>query len=105
MADFWRGFWTRETGTGQQVAQLHERYMMVIMMMMISSYAPIGSHFSIRNLRTRHAVVTNSLIAYQKLTQILINKNQDRKVHVLVVDIRISVSVTFVSIALFNKEM
>jgi len=24
--DFLRDFWIRETGTGQQVAQLHERY-------------------------------------------------------------------------------
>ena len=27
----WRDFWIRETGTGQQVAQLHERYMMMMM--------------------------------------------------------------------------
>jgi hypothetical protein len=27
-----RGFWTCETGTGQQVAQLHDRYMMMMMM-------------------------------------------------------------------------
>ena len=26
MADLWRDFWIRETGTGQQVAQLHDRY-------------------------------------------------------------------------------
>jgi len=26
MVDLWRDFWIRETGTGQQVAQLHERY-------------------------------------------------------------------------------
>ena len=25
MADLWRDFWTRETRTGQQVAQLHDR--------------------------------------------------------------------------------
>jgi hypothetical protein len=25
MADLWWDFWTRETGMGQQVAQLHER--------------------------------------------------------------------------------
>jgi len=31
MADLWKGFWTRETGTGQQVAQLHDRYMMMMM--------------------------------------------------------------------------
>ena len=26
MADLWRDFWIRETRTGQQVAQLHDRY-------------------------------------------------------------------------------
>ena len=26
MVDPWKDFWIRETGTGQQVAQLHERY-------------------------------------------------------------------------------
>jgi hypothetical protein len=26
MADFWRDFWIRETGTSQQVAKLHDRY-------------------------------------------------------------------------------
>ena len=26
MLDFWRDFWLRETGTGQQVVQRHERY-------------------------------------------------------------------------------
>ena len=35
MADFWRDFWKRETGTGQQVTQLHDRYMMMMMMMMM----------------------------------------------------------------------
>jgi hypothetical protein len=30
MADLWRDFWMRETGTGQQMAQLHDRYMMMI---------------------------------------------------------------------------
>jgi len=35
MADFWRDFWIRETGTGQQVAQLHVRYMMMMLMMMM----------------------------------------------------------------------
>ena len=31
MVDLWRDFGVRETGTGQQVAQLHERYMMMMM--------------------------------------------------------------------------
>ena len=31
MADLWRDFWIHETGTGQQVAQLHDRYMMMMM--------------------------------------------------------------------------
>ena len=26
MVDFWRDFWIRETGTGQQVAQLHDMF-------------------------------------------------------------------------------
>jgi len=30
MVDVWRDFWIRETGTGQQMAQLHDRYMMMI---------------------------------------------------------------------------
>jgi hypothetical protein len=35
MAGLSRDFWIRETGTGQQVAQLHDRYKMVMMMMMM----------------------------------------------------------------------
>ena len=31
--DLWRDFWLHETGTGQQVAQLHERYIIIMMMM------------------------------------------------------------------------
>jgi len=30
MVDLWRDFWIRETGTGQQVAQIHDRYKMII---------------------------------------------------------------------------
>jgi len=30
VVDLWRDFWIREIGTGQQVAQLHERYMMMM---------------------------------------------------------------------------
>jgi hypothetical protein len=30
-----RDFWIRETGTGQQVAELHDRYMMMMMMIMM----------------------------------------------------------------------
>ena len=30
MMDLWRDFWIRETGTGQQVTQLHERLMMTM---------------------------------------------------------------------------
>jgi len=35
MVDLWRDFWIRETGTCQQVAQLHDRYKMMIMKMMM----------------------------------------------------------------------
>ena len=31
MVDLCRDFWIRETGTGQQLAQLHDRYMMMMM--------------------------------------------------------------------------
>ena len=37
MADLWRDFWIRETETGQQVAKLHDRYMM----MMIQIQTPV----------------------------------------------------------------
>jgi len=30
MVDLWRDFWIRETGTGQQVVQLHERLIIII---------------------------------------------------------------------------
>ena len=36
MVDLWREFWIRETGTGQQVAQLHDRYMMMMMVIWLS---------------------------------------------------------------------
>jgi hypothetical protein len=35
MAELCRDLWTRDTGTGQQVAQLYGRYMMMMMMMMM----------------------------------------------------------------------
>ena len=38
MADLWRDFWIRETGTGQQVAQLHDRYMMIIHLLKSPKY-------------------------------------------------------------------
>jgi type VI protein secretion system component VasF len=36
--DLWREFWTHETETSQQVAQLLDSYMMMMMMMMILVY-------------------------------------------------------------------
>jgi hypothetical protein len=42
----------RETGTGQQVAQLHERYMMMMMMMMIFIVA--GGRFEYILTTMRH---------------------------------------------------
>ena len=35
MVDLWTDFWLRETATGQQVAQLHERYMIIIIIIII----------------------------------------------------------------------
>jgi hypothetical protein len=37
-ADLRRDFLTRETGTGQQVAQLYDRYMMMMMIMMTKNH-------------------------------------------------------------------
>jgi hypothetical protein len=34
----WLDVWTRETWTGQQVAQLHDRYMIMIMMKNTTSW-------------------------------------------------------------------
>ena len=36
MVDLLRDFWIRETGTGQQVVQLHEIYMMTIMITLLA---------------------------------------------------------------------
>ena len=36
MVDLWRDFWVRENGTGQQAAQLHESYMMMMMIMKLN---------------------------------------------------------------------
>jgi hypothetical protein len=62
MADLWRDFWIRETGTGQRVAQLHDRYMMMteIHRKIIEKYSKInfcenpssGSRFLPRERRT-----------------------------------------------------
>ena len=38
MVDLWRDFWIRETGTGQQMAQLHDRYSYMMMMNFIKRY-------------------------------------------------------------------
>jgi hypothetical protein len=53
MAELWRDFWMRDTGTRQQVAQLHDRYMMMMMMMMI--------HFVNMSYKQRHPSVYREL--------------------------------------------
>jgi len=42
MVDLLSDFWIRETGMGQQVAQLQERYIMMMMMMMNKANIPVG---------------------------------------------------------------
>ena len=37
MSHLWRDFWIRETGTGQQVAQLHDRYMMMMINVLLAT--------------------------------------------------------------------
>jgi len=41
----------RETGTGQQVAQLHDRYMMMMMMMMMMMIFREFSHVFLQNIK------------------------------------------------------
>ena len=36
MVELWRNFWIRETGTGQEVAQLHEIYKIIIIIIIYS---------------------------------------------------------------------
>jgi hypothetical protein len=38
MAEILRYFWIRETGTGQQMAQLHDRYMVMMLKKFIYFY-------------------------------------------------------------------
>jgi len=46
-----RDFWIRETGTVRQVTQLHDRYMIKMMMMMnFVFYIPGGGHMFGRNM-------------------------------------------------------
>ena len=45
MADLWRVFWIRETGTGQQVAQLHDRYMMMMMIIHLLKSSTRFEHY------------------------------------------------------------
>ena len=45
MVELWRDFWIHETGTGQQLAQPHERYRMMMM---------INNHYSIINFVLHH---------------------------------------------------
>jgi len=47
MVDLSRDFWLRKNGTGQQVTQLHERYMLLLMMMMMMQNA---KHFYYKSL-------------------------------------------------------
>ena len=47
-----RDFWIRETGTVQQVAQIHDRYMIMMMMMMMNFvfYIPGDGYMFGRNM-------------------------------------------------------
>jgi len=58
--DLRRDFWIRETGTGQQVAQLHDRYVMMMrimiiimmMMMMMMMMSDLTSSVIVRSVRS-----------------------------------------------------
>jgi len=53
MVELWSDFWIRETGTGQPVAQLHEKYMMMIVMAIdlhnVACYINLSSYLSSRH--------------------------------------------------------
>ena len=63
MVDIWKDFWVRETGKGQQVARLHEWYMM----MMINIYSPPHCEVCIWGPRTAQI-----LVAFPKLQKVAI---------------------------------
>jgi hypothetical protein len=55
--DLRRDFWIRETGTGQQVAQLHDRYVMmmrimIIIIMMMMMMSDLTSSVIVRSVRS-----------------------------------------------------
>jgi len=51
MVDLSRDFWIIEIGTGQQVDEMHDKYMMMIMMMrmMTQTYLLHGAEFFLRS--------------------------------------------------------
>jgi len=61
MVDLRRDFWIRETGMGQQVAQLHYRYMMMMMVMMIQStiFFEISCTFDVPQSVHHHTIQRN----------------------------------------------
>ena len=47
-----RDFWVRETGMGQQAAQLHERLMMMLLMMIMMMICYIGRVLDVQQVHT-----------------------------------------------------
>ena len=74
MADHWRDFWIRETGTGQQVTQLHDRYMMMMMMMTRNK----RRNDSVKKRRSREA---NMSSARQEIPRTLWNPNVHYRIY------------------------
>ena len=60
MADLWRDFWIRETWTGQQVAQLHDSYMMMMMMTIFSWYCVSTQYFLKMTVRKNGGIFMKS---------------------------------------------
>jgi len=65
MADLSRDLWINATGTGQQVAQLHHRYIMM-MKLMVSSFGIIGFLLAI-NCIALWIVVPCNLVDYRSV--------------------------------------
>ena len=75
MVELWRDFWIRETATGQQVAQLHERYMMMMMMMRLAKQR---SAFNLVSRKNSHTLCVSAAFGEQIRMYV---GNSPRRIH------------------------
>jgi len=115
MADLWRDFWIRETGTGQQVAQLHDRYMMMMMMMMIMMTINLNYTYLNMVLTAQRTMKSNWLLLCRKICpavaqtlnrrpQIAKPKFEPRLIHVRFVENKEKMRQVVLQILLFSLQ-